>query len=223
MFHQIGIHRTLTAEDIRYRRHVLRVEIDARILANQPQQDIATRMKLPLEVVGEYELRFFNIRESLSSPDRVWGLIIDGNPGQILHPGDVIRFWQGIGYLHGISTLEPFLAPAHRSTLSKQGLMAYLRRDAQLSLDLKLLVARACCARLRTEQGLESAREIAARGDWRAVLRVSKATSTVFGRVVSLFRKEIEEKERRANRRQNDVARRSSIWTVRGETASGLP
>ena len=212
MFHRTGNLDPLSAEELRYARHVLRVQVDARILANQPQHDIALAMGLPVEVVTEYESRFFDNRKLLLKPDLMWGLVIGGRPDDVLHPDQVVRFWYGIGYKHGIAILEPYLTMVDRDKLLTQGLLAYLRRDTKLSLDLKLLVAKECCQEIRTEQGMDVAREIAALPNWNSVLTASRTRATVFGRVVSLLRKEVEDKERKECRLRKKEMRASVVY-----------
>ena len=139
----------LTADEIRNGDHLRRAELEARILADQSQSDIADDMALRPEVVADYENRFFNVREWRSDHIRVWKEIIDWPADGVLGQHDVAKFWFKFGYTGGMYFLRQYLTHVSRVKLRKEGLLAYLSQSRRLPIQLKLHAAKTLCPYLR--------------------------------------------------------------------------
>ena len=150
-----NIVQNMTADDIRNGDHLRRGELSARIFANQSQSDIAARMSLPIEVIAEYESRFFDVRALRDDKSRVWREIIDWHPDAALDPHDLPRFWLLVAHQYGLSALESFLSRSSSAIVKKEGILGYITKEPKLLGD-KLVAARACSLRLRTVEGMDA-------------------------------------------------------------------
>ena len=155
-----------TAAKLRNQDPLVRAELEARILAKQPHDQIAVDMNLPIEAVTAFELNYFDIRHLLDNPTWVRHYILGGESDHVLDPSDVTKFWHHVAYFYGITFLKPFLCQVTRSTLRREGLIAYLRPSNPLPMRLKCFVARACCPYLRGKRRMATACYEAARKDW---------------------------------------------------------
>ena len=93
---------TTIVELIRQADPMIRAQVEARILGNQPQVGIALSMGLPKEAIALYEARYFPFREFLGDSNRIWGEAIVGSLDDVFDPRDVCRYWRNAAYVHGI-------------------------------------------------------------------------------------------------------------------------
>lgn len=117
-----------------------RAQLEARILANQPQSEIATKMTLAIETLIEFEDWFFSVRDRLAMSSWIMHEVIRRRPNFELSVGDVGCFWRFIAFVYGPVALEAYLAAVDTETLQRKGLDAYVQRETSLDPELKLLV-----------------------------------------------------------------------------------
>ena len=187
---------TAIVELIRTADPMIRAQLEARILGNQPQGGIAVTMGIPREAVALYETRYFPFREFLGDASRIWGEAIIGMPDDVLDPRDVCRYWRNAAYVHGILFLDWVLNVSDRKTLEVHGLMAYLGHRVNLPPEFKIVIAQACCPLLRTSEGLALTGRLANQEDWKKKLPPGERVSGVFAKVVALFRAAVLERKR---------------------------
>ena len=78
-----------------------RYELQARILANQPAEEIAAAMNLPVGLVASFEATEFNVRQSLAHSSFVLHKVIAIPPTEEWSGADVGRLWMWLGYTYG--------------------------------------------------------------------------------------------------------------------------
>ena len=189
-----------TAAKLRNQDPLVRAELEARILAKQPHDQIALDMSLPIEAVTAFVLNYFDIRHLLENPTWVRHYILGGESDHVVDPGDVTKFWHHVAYFYGITFLKPFLCQVTRSTLRREGLIAYLRPSNPLPMRLKCFVARACCPYLRGKRRMTTACDEAARRDWLDCLNWVPTTDpsrVVLVRFYALLHSNYRKRERR--------------------------
>ncbi|WP_397570433.1 hypothetical protein [Schlesneria sp. T3-172] len=118
----------------------VRDELEARVLANQSPAEIANRMRIPAEVVTEYQDYFFDVRGRFHMTGWIAHEAIRRHPSGELLAGDVGPFWRWVGFNFGPEALESFLTAVSVDVLRIQGLDAYWQRGLPINVDLKLLV-----------------------------------------------------------------------------------
>ena len=189
-------------------------EIEARILADQPQVGIAIQMALPMEVVAEYETRFFNVRHRLADQEWVWAHVIGGQPSDVIDPRDVGRYWRCVAYNAnklGLLELMPLFAYGDREKLKKQGLSAYLEENVPLLGLVKMEIARACCPVLSTEWGVRCAKTLAQLPNWRELLPEGGLEVNVFAEIVAMYHRDFERDARKSARWFREVGQLSGV------------
>lgn len=133
---------------------LIRSELQARILANQPQREIAARMGLPIDVVANYEDWWFDVRDRFEATSWIAHEAIQRRPTGELLAGDIGPFWRWLGFHFGPSVLESFLTAASPESLCSNGLDAYWQKSSTLDADLKLLIMAQRMPVPRTEKQL---------------------------------------------------------------------
>lgn len=119
---------------------LLRASLEARVLANQSPAEIANRMRIPAEVVTEFEDYFFSVRERFHMTGWIAHEAIRRRPTGELLAGDVGPFWRWVGFNFGPEALEFVLSAVSVEVLRVQGLDAYWQSGTPIDVDLKLLV-----------------------------------------------------------------------------------
>lgn len=121
---------------------LVRWELRARIVANQPAEGIAQRMCLPKSLVEQYETAYFNVRSRLIHCSVVLREIIGAPIDDVWAPTEVARFWMWLSYTYGVATLDLVIAPflALDDSLRSRGLFAYLTPECGVSQEFRILV-----------------------------------------------------------------------------------
>jgi len=88
-----------------------RWELQARILANQPAEDISQQMCLPLAVIRGYEAAHFPVRSRLAHSAFVLREIICAPLDDVWQPTAVARFWSWMGFTYGAAALDEVIPP----------------------------------------------------------------------------------------------------------------
>ncbi len=120
-----------------------RWELRARILADQPAEEIAAAMNLPLSMVTAFEADSFDVRPQLKHSSIVLHTIIGIPLTEEWSAADVGKFWAWLGFTYGAGALDvairPYinLPPKHQEL----GLRAYLSPACDVCEDFRLLVA----------------------------------------------------------------------------------
>ena len=117
-----------------------RAELESRILADQPVDQISSTMGVAPAVISVFESLFFDVRPRLSA--RAWIIydVIGLRPWGPVQPQDVAVTWQYYGFMYGVFTLNVLLAGADRADLEVFGLPVYwsarsrLPKEAQFAL-----------------------------------------------------------------------------------------
>ncbi len=120
-----------------------RYELQARILADQPAEEIAAAMNLPVGLVASFEATEFDVRPQLKHPSIVLHRIIGIPLTEEWSASDVGRFWMWIGFAYGASAIELTIPPFKSLSpkLQSLGLLAYLHSKCNACEELRLLVA----------------------------------------------------------------------------------
>ncbi len=120
-----------------------RWELQARILADQPAEEIAAAMNLPVGLVAAFEADSFDVRPQLKHPSIVLHTIIGIPLTEEWSAADVGRLWQWLGYTYGADVLDVAIPPFLRlsSQLRELGLRAYLSPVCDICEDFRILVA----------------------------------------------------------------------------------
>ncbi len=122
---------------------LIRWELQARIVASQPTEDISLRMCLPKSVVEKYEAKHFNVRSRLAHSSVVLFEVIRAPMNDTWLPAEVAKLWQWLGFRYGVSTLDQVIPPFHAldDKLRSFGLMAYLHPACSVREEFRILVA----------------------------------------------------------------------------------
>ena len=123
---------------------LVQAELGARLLADQPPEDIAGSMEISVATVTQFGFWFFDVVKNLEVTSWITHSAIRRNPTGALGIHQVGSFLRWVGYTFGIELLESLLRAVDRDTLRQQGLLAYTRLDVPLDLGIKLMV----CAEL---------------------------------------------------------------------------
>ena len=120
-----------------------RWELQARIVADQPAEDIAQRMGLPKSLVEQYEAQSFNVRSRLIHCSVVLREFIGAPIHDTWPPTEIARFWHWLGFTYGVSTLDQVIPPfrALDDKLRSLGLFAYLHPACDVCEQFRVLVA----------------------------------------------------------------------------------
>ncbi len=122
---------------------LIRWELEGRIVANQPAEDIAQRMCLPKSVVEQYEADHFHVRPSLAHASVVLFEVIGVSMNDTWAPAEVGKFWKWLGFTYGVSTLDQVIPPFRDldDKLRSRGLRAYLAPECNVCEQFRVLVA----------------------------------------------------------------------------------
>ncbi len=120
-----------------------RWELQARILADQPAEEIAMAMDLPIGMVTAFEADYFNVRQSLQHSSIVVHTIIGIPPTEEWSASDLGKFWMWVGFAYGVAAIELTIPPFKSLSPKMQalGLLAYLHPKCDACDELRLLVA----------------------------------------------------------------------------------
>ncbi len=131
----------LLASDPKY--ELTRWELQARILADEPAEEIAAAMGLPVGLVASFEATEFNVRQSLAHSSFVLHKVIAIPPTEEWSGADLGRFWMWLGYTYGADVLDVAIPPFLRLSpqLRELGLRAYLSPVCDICEDFRILVA----------------------------------------------------------------------------------
>ena len=120
-----------------------RYELQARILANQPTEEIASRVNLPTDTVTGFESAEFDVRSQLMHPSVVLHRIISVPADEEWSASDLARFWMWAGFTYGAIALD-LIVPPFRSLspeLRSLGLRAYLLPNCDVPEEFRMVVA----------------------------------------------------------------------------------
>ena len=120
-----------------------RYELQVRILANQPAEEIAAAMNLPVGLVASFEATEFDVRPQLKHSSIVLHRVIGIPLTEEWSASDVGRFWQWLAYMYGAAVLDVAIPPYINlpPKLQELGLRAYLSPACDVCEDFRLLVA----------------------------------------------------------------------------------
>jgi hypothetical protein len=122
-----------------------RARLEARVLANEPAEEIAQRGALPIQVVRTYESLFFDVRAYLEHDDYIWGQVLTSRRrrGQSKAEGEQEWLWRVMAYHGGPRVLALLLDGSDRSTRPESDAEAasFLAADAQTELARQLALA----------------------------------------------------------------------------------
>jgi len=88
---------------------LLRAEIEARILAEQDDQEIAETCRLNADVVRAYQEYFFFVRRYLRSTDWLTLHVFGGVPGRGLQNSELRQYWANLAYSAGPLLLQEMI------------------------------------------------------------------------------------------------------------------
>ena len=122
---------------------LVRWELRARIVANQPVVQITQRMGLSATAIESFETEHFNVRNILQHSSRVLHQVIEVPPDEQWSAADVAKFWAWLGFTYGAVALDLVVPPfnALPVELKDLGLRAYLRSECTVCAEFRVLVA----------------------------------------------------------------------------------
>lgn len=120
---------------------LVRGELEARILANEPPDVIAKKLGVELAVIAAYEQWYFPARSELEHTSVIIHEYVRLPMSGEFDPKDVPLLWRHVGFTMGPLSLDDLLKGVPRSELRKRGLRAYLGPRSRLSLEAKYAVA----------------------------------------------------------------------------------
>ena len=109
-----------------------RAELEARILSDQPIDQISSTMGVSTGVISAFEGIFFDVRPRLGCQSWIVYDVIGLKPSGPLQPQDVTKAWRYFGFMYGPCTLDVLLAGADRADLQRFGLPAYWSQHSRL-------------------------------------------------------------------------------------------
>lgn len=90
-------------------RHPLRYAIEARILAGQTAEQIASLIGIEPTIIDLYEKIFFNVTEKLRNTDYIMTCVLGPSVHSGLSDRDYDLLWKLFGYLYGPTVLDAFI------------------------------------------------------------------------------------------------------------------
>lgn len=118
-----------------------RFEFEARILARQPANEIASRCCLATNVIEVYENLFFDVRERLDTPSWITHEVLGPKAWQPLDRDDIEFAWKVFGYQYGAAAIDELTTAVPHSDLLQWGLDAYQLPNSTLDNGLKFLIS----------------------------------------------------------------------------------
>ena len=120
-----------------------RWELQARILADQPAEEVAAAMNLPVGLVTGFESSEFDVRSSLQHSSVVLHKIIGIPPSEEWSEAGVGKFWAWLAHTYGAATLDVAIRPFINlpPKLQELGLRAYLSPVCDVPEEFRILVA----------------------------------------------------------------------------------
>ncbi len=121
---------------------LIRAELEARVLANEPAPRIAEKMAVTPEVVETYLDWFFYARPTKSNWLYIDCCAIGRQEDQVpFGRHEIGLFWKWIAWNFGLKRLEQLLVAVDPKILRRAGIDAYWERDADLELPFKVAIA----------------------------------------------------------------------------------
>ena len=117
-----------------------RAELEARIIANQPVEEISSAMGVPAGVISAFEAMFFDVRPRLAMGGWIALDVIGLKPMEPLTLLDVVAAWKLFGFTFGPLTIDALIAGSDRVELEKHGLRAYWSPGSRLPKELQFLL-----------------------------------------------------------------------------------
>lgn len=118
-----------------------RFEFEARILARQPANEIASRCCLATNVIEVYENLFFDVRDRLDTPSWITHQVLGPKTWQPLDRDDIEFAWKVFGYQYGAAAIDELTTAVPQKDLLQWGLDAYELAQSTLDNGLKLLIS----------------------------------------------------------------------------------
>jgi hypothetical protein len=129
----------------RERQGTRRARLEARVLANEPAEEIAHKGCIPRQVVRAYEDLFFDVRAYFDHRDYIWGQVLTSglHPGKSKANAEQEWLWKVMAYLGGPYVLAVLLYDQDRLTCPQSDTEAadFLATDAQTELARQLALA----------------------------------------------------------------------------------
>lgn len=118
-------------------------EIEARILADQSDEEIANRTNQPVDVITWFAALFFAVRDTLQAGDYITNQVLNGKPLDGFGDDNVREYWGMLAYESGLIALDVAIQN-YKLAKPKSGafrLSHYFDRDSRVPLDFQSLVA----------------------------------------------------------------------------------
>ena len=120
-----------------------RWEIEARLLANQSDEEIAAKCNLPPEVVSQYEAMFFDVRCRLGAWVWISMTVIGDGLWDGFRDDELGRLWRALGFNGGTAIVDALTTAFHAVWLPGEPatISVFFRERCPASLELKALIA----------------------------------------------------------------------------------
>lgn len=177
----------LAAEAIRNGDPLVRGELEARALANQPAGDLALAMGLPVDVVRHYEFSFFDVRRHLRDSEWISRAVPGCCGSDELRCRDVDLLWRRVAHHAGLPFLLPILELGDRGHVRKSDIRTYLRPRTPLAARIKVQIAQECLPYLKTSEGMKRLWLLSAGDDWESYLTYAELKSPMLRQVIKLY------------------------------------
>jgi len=129
------------AQQLAGRHSLNRCEIEARILARQPANEVAAKCRLATCAIEVYEKLFFDVRDRLDTPSWITHQVLGPKTWQPLERDDIEWVWKGLGYQYGAEVLDELTTAVPQNDLLQWGLDAYELPHSTLDNGLKFLIS----------------------------------------------------------------------------------
>lgn len=130
-----------------------RTVLEARILADQPVEEIAERMQLERNTIATYEALFIDVRPYLRCTEWISQEVLKDNSSWGVNQYDVTGLWRSFAYQYGVEPLEHLLTGVTRAALVADGNLAYLTSEARIPMHLQIAIAWILLPLPNTEDG----------------------------------------------------------------------
>jgi hypothetical protein len=135
----------------------IRWELEARLLAREPVEDIATKLAISVETAQLFESCFFNVQDRLDSPSYITQIVI----GRSIHAGLNERhydlLWKMYGYWAGSHVLDALIYRFNNPTRPEnpEGTTAFWEDDTAETLRMKAAITmRTMPINWQTQEGI---------------------------------------------------------------------
>lgn len=122
------------------RNDFFRAELDARILANQPIDEISRAVATPESVIATYEALLFDVRRRLQATCWIRHYVLGSQSWTSLQPHDFAWIWKYLGFNYGSIVVDHLVYGVDHDSLINHGISAYWAPESSVPRELQFLL-----------------------------------------------------------------------------------